>query len=381
MQEQIEIVKGAMGLPTVTLHDTMRIIVHALKAKAVPMIWGPPGLGKTQVSNQSWDIFKYLKGFPADSPFYSLRLAQLEPPDLRGIPFPNWKQRRTVWLPPEWFPSEGCGCFMLDEIPACLPSMQVPAMQLVEERRIGDMVLPDNYYMIAAGNRLGDRSHVQAFSKALGNRFGVHIEVHPDLDVFRSWAVRGDSRWALPKSDVDLVPGQGGKIHPDVFSFLSYRPKCLYLFDPADPSPAFASPRSYELLSRQYPFPPGLELVYASGIIGMGAAQELVGFLKVKDSLPDLDACLSDPEHTRVPTASDARYAITAALSMRVTKKNLNNYFKYLSRMDVEYDILGGKLVWERDKSFMHVDGAYSSWARRYPEVFISAWCPIDSKN
>jgi MoxR-like ATPase len=53
------------------------------------MIWGPPGIGKSSIVQQIAD--------ESDRQFIDVRLSQLAPTDLRGLPVP--KEGITHWFP------------------------------------------------------------------------------------------------------------------------------------------------------------------------------------------------------------------------------------------------------------------------------------------
>ena len=61
-------------------------------------MWGPPGIGKSEVVQE---IADELKGLVID-----LRMAQMEPTDIRGIPFYNKDTGKMDWAPPVEMPDE-----------------------------------------------------------------------------------------------------------------------------------------------------------------------------------------------------------------------------------------------------------------------------------
>jgi len=58
------------------------------------MLWGPPGVGKSQLVGQA--------GARHAAPVIDVRLAQMEPTDLRGIPFRDG--RSVLWSVPALLP-------------------------------------------------------------------------------------------------------------------------------------------------------------------------------------------------------------------------------------------------------------------------------------
>lgn len=181
------------------------------------MIWGPPGVGKSSIVSQ---VAREL-----GLEFTDVRLSQLAPTDLRGLPVAENGVSR--WFPPEFLPRSGRGVLFLDELNMAPPTMQGMAQQLILDRRVGSYALPDGWFVWAAGNRKEDRASVFDMPAPLANRF-VHLEVRPDFAAWRAYA-------------------HAARIHPHVIAFLMYRSELLHALDPA--RPAWPSPRSWSVAS------------------------------------------------------------------------------------------------------------------------------------
>lgn len=182
------------------------------------MIWGPPGIGKSSIVAQTAAHFGL--------GFIDVRLSQLAPTDLRGLPVPEDGVSR--WYPPEFLPRDGRGILFLDELNMAPPAMQGMAQQLILDRRVGSYAVPAGWFIWAAGNRKEDRAAVFDMPAPLANRF-VHLEVEPDFDNFKAYA---------------LAHG----LHEQIIAFLSYRSALLHRMDPQQS--AWPSPRSWAMASR-----------------------------------------------------------------------------------------------------------------------------------
>ena len=136
---------------TVTAEQARRLITKCFDKKRPVFLWGPPGIGKSEVVAA---IAEEKQGLMID-----LRLAQMEPTDLRGIPYYNKDTGLMDWAPPIDLPSEETASeypvvvLFLDEMNSAAPSIQAAAYQLILNRRIGKYKLPENVVVIAAGNR------------------------------------------------------------------------------------------------------------------------------------------------------------------------------------------------------------------------------------
>ena len=152
------------------------LVGHSLKLST--MIWGPPGIGKSSIVAQT--------AARHELQFIDVRLSQLAPTDLRGLPVPENGVAR--WYPPEFLPRSGRGILFLDELNMAPPAIQGMAQQLILDRKVGSYSVPDDWYIWAAGNRKEDRAAVFDMPSPLANRF-VHLEVEPDFESFKAYAL------------------------------------------------------------------------------------------------------------------------------------------------------------------------------------------------
>lgn len=294
------------------LHNVALEVENAYARKQPLMLWGPPGAGKSQIISQA---AKRLGVQVID-----LRLSQMDPVDLRGIP--ALVDGLTVWATPAFLPRDGQGILFLDELPDASPSMQGACSQLILDRRLGDYVLPEGWVVMAAGNRKEDRASAGRMPTQVQNRF-EHIEVEIDHPVWHAWAL------------------QNG-IAPEVMAFLRFRPAMLHDFDPKRAEHAFASPRSWEFASGYLQSDHNREVEHErlSGIVGQGVATELVGFLRIARELPDPDAVLAAPDAAKVPSDPATLYALCGALVSRVSAKTTPALIAFASRLTGEFSVM-----------------------------------------
>ncbi len=105
------------------------------------MIWGVPGIGKSSIAVQ------IAQDYNID--FGDVRLSQLAPTDLRGLPVA--KNGISKRYPPEFLPRHGKGILFLDELDMAPPPLQGVAQQLILDRRVGSYTVPEIWYVWAAG--------------------------------------------------------------------------------------------------------------------------------------------------------------------------------------------------------------------------------------
>jgi hypothetical protein len=250
---------------------------------------GPPGIGKSSVIKQITEEHGLERAH--------LRIAQLDPQGLKGLPTVDESEGVSRWLPPAELPqTEGPGILLLDEFVAAPPAIMKIAQRLTYERKTGaEYSLPPEYLVVAAGNRLDDpRAQVNPLPAPTANRM-IHFEVEPDLPSFRQYAMHD------------------GLIHPQVQGFLEFRPELLYNLESGGEH-AFPSPRSWEYASRL--LKAGLPIAHA---VGEAAASEFRAYREVQETIPGLDAILEGHGNdTRdLPEEPSAQYAVVAGLAGR----------------------------------------------------------------
>jgi hypothetical protein len=260
------------------------------------MLWGPPGVGKSQLVAQVAEAH--------DAALVDIRLSQMEPSDLRGIPFKN--DAKVEWAIPAMLPDVAvhgaAGILFIDEITAAPPSVSAAAYQLILDRRLGDYRVPEHWAIVAAGNRQGDRGVTYSMPAPLANRFS-HYEVDVNLDDWAAWAYRND-------------------IDERVIGFLRFRPDLLFDFNPEHNPVAFPSPRSWEFAHRALHKFTGQPHLLAGGLeacVGKAAGVELFAFIQSLENLPDIDAILRG-ESQQSPDEIDLQYAVAAALVTRAVR-------------------------------------------------------------
>ena len=212
-----------MSVRQVGPKSAKRSIRKAIQTRRPVFLWGPPGIGKS-------DIVKQI-GEDAGREVVDVRLALWEPTDIKGIPYYNADQGKMVWAPPSELPTdpESTAIIFLDELNSAPPAVQAAAYQLILNRKVGTYSLPKGVDIVAAGNREGDRGVTYRMPAPLANRF-IHLEMKIDFDDFQEWAVMN-------------------AVHPEVVGYVGFAKQDLYDFDPKSPSKALATPRSWVFVS------------------------------------------------------------------------------------------------------------------------------------
>ena len=326
------------------------------------MLWGPPGVGKSQIVAQI--------GARHQALVIDIRLSQMEPSDLRGIPF---RAGNVVeWAVPALLPDAqrhgSRGVLFLDEITSAPPAVSAAAYQLILDRRLGEYRIPDGWAIFAAGNRQGDRGITYAMPAPLANRFS-HFEIEVNVDDWAFWAYANG-------------------IDERLIAFLRFKPELLFAFDPARTlvgEMAFPSPRSWEFAHRalqKFADHPELLATALTACVGHAAGIECAAFIESLDQLPDLDA-ITEGRDSSVPTEIDLQYAVAAALAGRALRaqaslsraeaeKVWGNILDYAQRLPLKE--MGVMLVSDMHRGIgaaLFAVPQFSGWAKAVAEVML----------
>lgn len=329
-----------------------RVINAYMPVKTVPsvMLWGAPGVGKSQAVRQIAKEIEFATG--KKTVVTDVRLLLFNPIDLRGIPTANADKTLAIWLKPHIFnmdPSDRIvNILFLDEISAAPQSVQAAAYQITLDRVVGEHKLPDNCIVVAAGNRTTDKSVAYKMPKALANRL-MHIQVEGSFKSWREWAVRSG-------------------VNPKVIGFLSFRQDYLMRFDASSEDLAFPTPRSWEMVSnllnnvssdiaRMHPL--------ISGIVGTGTALEFRTWAQVFDSLPSIDDIFAG-KNVEVPRQTDVLYALVSAMTAyaREHKTSLNllaNSIRFALKLPPDFSVI---LM----KDYMYIEKDFKATLMKIPE-------------
>ena len=322
---------------TVGPRSAKKGILKGFSKRRPLFLWGPPGIGKS-------DIVKQL-GDELGAHVIDVRLSLWEPTDIKGIPYFDSNSNKMVWAPPTELPDDDMAAqhdkiiLFLDEMNSAPPAVQAAAYQLILNRRVGTYRLPDNVYIVAAGNREADKGVTYRMPAPLANRF-IHLEMKVDWDDYSFWATEN-------------------RIHKDVVGFLTFSKKDLYDFDPKSSSRAFATPRSWTFVSELLEDDDCDDSTLTdliSGAVGEGLAIKFMAHRKVASKMPDPTDILSGKVKKMETKEISAMYSLAVSLcyelkdsaekKTKTWNKQVNNFFTFImDNFETELVIMSTKLA------------------------------------
>jgi len=319
---------------TVSPNEAKAAIRKAMKKQRPIFMWGPPGIGKSDIVKQIGD--------EQIREVIDVRLSLWEPTDIKGIPYYNSDQGTMTWAAPAELPSDpdSTAILFLDELNSAAPATQATAYQLILNRRVGTYVLPKGVSIVAAGNRDSDKGVTYRMPAPLANRF-IHLELRVDFDDFHQWAVKNH-------------------IHEQVVGYLGFAKQDLYDFDPKSLSRSFATPRSWsfvsELLQDDDDINENTLTDLVAGAVGEGLAVKFMAHRKVAKQMPDPSEILAGKVKDFAIKEISAMYSLTISLCYELQEADrkktkswdsmADNFFGFMmDNFPTELVVMGAKVA------------------------------------
>lgn len=300
-----------------------------LASKLPPIcIHSSPGVGKSTI------VGGVAKELGVD--FIDVRLAQMEPCDILGLPVPDKETKTMNWFINGRWPQDpkSRGILFLDELTSSPPETALAAYELILDRRLGNLYkLPDGWMIVAAGNLTTDRAIARTMSSALANRF-MHFELQANAEDWVLWAQYND-------------------VHPSVIGFINYRPGMLFNMENENLERGWPSPRSWERVSHMVKLYGNSghcesstlrKIVY--GLVGNRAGVEFMEFYKVNREFDNvLDYMLNPNKEIVIPGRSDEKCALVSAMNYLLwrgkTKEDenqrLDGFYRIVMRLSPDF--------------------------------------------
>jgi len=209
------------------IEEFKRVVKSMVKNKVkTPVVAvGSEGIGKTESIKQ---VSKEL-----GIPYSILRLGSMQDVgDMLGMMQVVKYQDGTemsIYAPPSWFKTiheKGCGILFIDEINRCKPQLQDAVMQLLDQGRFNDFVLPENAIIVGAMNPNTDEFDVNEQDAAFIDRI-VAVPVHNTVEDVLTFAIQNN--WDNDIIDFiayagnDLILRGSVKLPPKKFTARSLR--------------------------------------------------------------------------------------------------------------------------------------------------------------
>lgn len=314
---------------------------YAWGKKEAVFFHGPSGVGKT------WQIRAWAKHKAAEMglDFYQVgvdekpadwektfalieyRVALQDVLDIKGAP--TIENGNTVFKVPSSLPDikkhGKFGMFFLDELAQGAPSVTNGLSQIVYDRVMGEHYkLPDEWLIVAAGNRKEDQANTSKVGAQMYNRF-IHFEVTPDV---KSWC------------DYQLGEGSDGRV-PAFIRSVNNADGTDHMHDYKKNDIAYSTSRmlsKVDKLITEDNIKGDLREKIVAAHIGVSLARKLCAFLEMADQLATWSEIIKTPETARFPEqgsdqAISAYYVLMGMCANRVDEDTIDNVMTYIRRI------------------------------------------------
>lgn len=320
-----------------TLRAARALVERVISAGRVPIVTGPPGVGKSDMYASIARDFN-LK-------LIDIRLTAHDPADMNGYPCPNRERGRTEFLPIDLIPLEGDplpkdangkemeGWLVLyDELPNAEPDMMKAAYKVLLDRMIGNRKIHPQVLQAAAGNRDVDNCGVNPFPAALESRM-IHLEVKSDPEGWLLWA---------EKNGVDHR----------VTSYIQFSPESLNNFEPDHVDKTYACERTWHMCSDlveddtvidRKTFTPLI-----SGTVGRAEAINFLTYADVKKDMPTYNQVATKPATAPLPSEPAVLSAVVGMVANGAQAADLDNVVEYIERLPGEFQMLTARSMFRR---------------------------------
>jgi hypothetical protein len=279
----------------------------------------------------------------------------------------------TYATPTTWdHPVPTIGIVFLDEFGQGEDDVKKASAELLLNGRVGNDQLPVGWRVIAASNRLSDRSGVLRSLPFITNR-RMEINVSPDLDTWNDWVNR-------------LEPAK--RPHHMTISFANKHPDLVFRDEVPPGDAPFCTPRTLMMMDQSLQSLRSKEDVTAdrmptdpiarevcTGLIGGSEAAQFFVHIKYADEIPDIAEIERDPMRAKLNERRDVQMVTAFMLAHHLTAKNGQQIMRYISRMNVEMAALAVRTISNQpDRAAMMVNNRdFSQWLITNKDVLIAS--------
>lgn len=361
-----------------------------------------PGIGKTEGTFQY--VGQLAKTINEPVGIVQFMLATISSPDVKGfmmpVKNPNSNIPDTVFSVPPWMPSnatmhvaepgnnssadvtwwpEGTwkgpvptvGILFLDEWAQAEEEVKKPAAELLYKGNVGNAKLAPGWRVVAAGNRMTDRSGVGREMMFIINRrckLSIEASVAPWLN------------------HVNALPDHR-RPHYMTISFARKNPQIVFMENVPEGYDSFCTPRSLCMMDRdlralmspqdeardRLPMDPAAREL-ARGWIGDGAAAQYFTHLRYADELPEVDDIIRNPQKAKVPKDVGAQMVAGYMLAHHMDEKNAKAFVDYTQRLQIEMQVLTfTSMSKHKNAGDVLALPSYQAWLAKNKELIVAA--------
>lgn len=338
-------------------------ITNALMMREIPYISGPPGIGKSDLVYQIGEEFNL--------EVLDIRLSQMLPEDLTGLPSLNEKHGKAEYNPFDTFPMESDPLpagrdgwlIFLDELSSATEEVMAAIYSLLLGHRVGGKKIHQKALIVAAGNRSTDSAIARPLPDTLITRM-LPCEMKVSSKDWIKWA-----------------SSPGVDSHESVISFIAKYPDLLLgTIDPSkrDELEPYNTPRGWSKVFKiiklhekrakknqitkkdasGVPIPtsqgatitPAIQALLFSAV-GTIAGQSFKEHYDETMQLPYPWEVAQSPSSTKIPPTTAGKAELTSNLAdffIETSEQSRDSILQFMNRMDNEHSSLFAQILIEK---------------------------------
>jgi hypothetical protein len=357
-----------------------------------------PGVGKSTTVRQMCQNLALTLDEPVG--LTTQMLATIQSVDVRGFMIPQKPSDGslrpvTVFSVPPWYPVrhntqvfypdgtfsyEGTwegpvprvGICFLDEFGQGEDDVKKAAAELLLNGQVGNDRLPDGWRVIAASNRLSDRSGVLRSLPFITNR-RLELNIAPHLDTWNDW--------------VNSLP-PGKRPHHMTVSFANRQPDLVFREEVPPGDAPFCTPRTLMMMDQSLQAlrsdqdisndrmpTDAIAREVCAGLIGGGESAQFFVHIKYADEIPDISEIVRNPTTAKLNDKRDVQMVTAFMLAHHLTAQNGSALMRYINRMNIEMAVLAVKTITNQtDRAAMMVNNReFSEWLVKNQAVLVAS--------
>jgi DNA polymerase III delta prime subunit len=317
--------KSMINTVSCTPEEAKELVKKLSRLKISFMLWGATGVGKSETVRQL--------AAELNAELRDIRLCQKQPTDIGGLPALDHETRQTVFYPPAFLaphPDRKAVVLFFDEISLAPDDTKGAVLGILEERRQGNLEIPDNWTIVAAGNRPEDLANARGLGAAANRRL-LHIVIEPQLEATLEYFIKIG-------------------VAPEVLAFLKVFPQHLSGEESArtQKHELYPRPASWEkvsnVLEELRKADKRTKHLAVAGIIGDSVAAEFMMLAEEVKNMKSVDELLEIQRKTPskigkyLPDTVNGLYALAFAIASRASEETAIELLELVNRLDEQPD-------------------------------------------
>lgn len=307
---------------TMSTEDIPRILsVHSRDSRSMkpPLILGLPGSSKTE-QVAAWAA---ANGFV----MYTVMLPHLGVQDLKGYGVQDRENNIMRFMPNGEIPY-GTGRYadthgglkpllFLDELTNASVPVFNCALQLINDRCIGDNILFDDVFIVAAGNTAAMRTGSNKLTASVADRMSIY-NVRPSITGILKWmsaAENNGSPWVVAYLQANAQTGEGGLWTTKISEWNGEEP-----LDSARSYHKGLSAYLNQYGSDREMLGDPLFPAFCAAHIGGSAGTKFAEFVRLSVEVGDIDEMFSAPDQASIPENPSIKWGVAARLVSRAAR-------------------------------------------------------------